>query len=260
MRKGECGMMKRLATIFTLTLAVNMNADAGFLEFLGFGAVTWKEEVLLHDGSKIIVTRSQSYGGRHEIGQGGSIREQDITFTLPNTNKPITFKDEFSEDIGSKNFLLLALHILNGTPYIVAQPWLCLAENKWGRPSPPYVFFKHDGKAWQRIPLSEFPAEFTAINLVVNTKGNEKIITSQPIVTAEHVQSLNGDYKIIHREAVRYEGPGSCGEMIYDGKGGWDGVDTFSKKPTYEACLQYCNFKKISPQYCPCETIFKGKK
>lgn len=250
------GMMKRI-TYFCLVVVMgaSMNAEAGLF---GFGGTSWKEEVLLHDGSKIIVKRSQSYGGRHEIGQGGSIKEQEIAFTLPNPSKTITFKDEYSEDIGSRNFLLLALHILRGSPYIVAQPWLCLAENKWGRPSPPYVFFKYDGKEWLRIPLSEFPDEFKTINLLVNTKGNEKTISSLTIVTAEHVQSLNGDYKQIHREAVRYEGPGSCGEMIYDGKGGWHGTGLFGK--TYADCLNICYSDKISDQYCPCETLFKGKK
>lgn len=241
---------------FLLVMGVSMSAEAGLF---GFGNVSWKEEVLLHDGQKIIVKRSQSYGGRHEIGQSGTIKDQEIAFTVPNTNKILTFKDEYSEDIGGRNFSLMALHIMNATPYIVAQPVGCLAENKWGRPSPPYVFFKHDGKAWQRIPVSEFPAELKAINLVVETKGNEAAITAQPIVTPEKMKELNRDYKTIQREAVRYEGPGSCGEMIYGGKdSGWHGVGLFGK--SYEACLQYCKREKISPQYCPCETLFKEKK
>jgi len=247
---------KQIAKLgFLLMMGASMNADAGFL---GFGGTNWKEEVLLHDGSKIVVKRSQSYGGRHEIGQSGTIKEQEITFTLPNTDKILTFKDEYDENIGGRNFLLLALHLLNGTPYIVAKPWLCLAENKWGRPSPPYVFFKHDGKLWQRIPVAELPVEFKTINLIVDTKGDEKAITAQLIVTVDLVKKLNGDSKTIQRDAVRYEGPGSCSEMIHDGKGGWHGIDLFGK--TYEACIQYCYRKKITPQYCPCEKLFKGEK
>lgn len=259
--RTSLGILKQIIKLgLLLMVGVSLNADAGFL---GFGAVTWKEEVLLHDGSKIIVKCSQSYGGRHEIGQGGSISEQDITFTLPNTNKTITFKSEFSEDIGGINFILLALHILNGTPYMVVEPRGCLASNKWGRP-PHYVFFRHDGQAWQRIPLSAFPPEFKSINLVVNTKGEEKIITAQSVVLAELVKRLNGElnqypqYQSILRDEVRFEGPGSCGEMIYDGKGGWHGTGLFGK--TYADCLNICYRDKISAQYCPCETLFKGKK
>lgn len=57
----------RLCTTVGLVVAVSMslNADAGFL---GFGGYSWKEEVLLHDGSKIVVERSVERGGRHEIG------------------------------------------------------------------------------------------------------------------------------------------------------------------------------------------------
>ena len=242
-------------------IGVGMSANAGLF---GFGCTNWKEEVLLHDGSKIIVKRSQSYGGRHEIGQSGSIREQEITFTVPNTNKTLTFKSEYTDDIGGRNFAPLALHILNRTPYIVAEPWLCLAYNKWGRPNPPYVIFKHNGKEWQRIPITELPREFKEVNLLINTGGHdeEKIIDAQPIVTTELVKKLNGEltqhrYKTILREP--YPGAaGSCSEMIYGGKdSGWHGTGLFGN--TYEACLKYCEREKIGAQYCPCEKFFKEK-
>jgi hypothetical protein len=132
--------------IFVLIfIGVTNMSEAGFL---GIGnTASWKEEVLLHDGSKIIVERWQKRGGGHEIGQKPPIREQSITFTLPGTIKIINWKDEYSEDIGHSNFDLVALHILNATPYIITTPNLCLSYNKWGRPNPPYVIFKFDGKA-----------------------------------------------------------------------------------------------------------------
>jgi hypothetical protein len=43
-----------------------MSADAGLF---GLGGTSWKEEVLLHDGSTILVDRSVVRGGRHEIGR-----------------------------------------------------------------------------------------------------------------------------------------------------------------------------------------------
>ena len=172
---------------------------------------TWKEEVLLHDGSKIVVERSQSYGGRHEPGQSSPIKEQTVTFTLPNTSTTLEFKSEYGEDIGRANFELLALHILHGTPYIVTVPNLCLSYNKWGRPNPPYVFFQYDSKAWQRITLEELPTQFKNINLVINSKGKEKILTAQSVVTAELVKKLNGEleqpeYKTVLREALKLGG------------------------------------------------------
>lgn len=216
---------------FLLMMGVSMSADAGLF---GFGGDSWKEEVLLHDGGKIIVKRSQGYGGRHEIGQSPPVKEQEITFTVPKTNKTLTFKSEYGEDIGRANFKLLALHILNDMPYIVAVPNLCLSYNKWGRPNPPYVIFKHDGKEWKRITLQELPTEFKEINLVIETKGEAKKLEAQTIVTAELVKKLNSEleqpeYRTILREA--YPGAaGSCAEMVYY-KGAWVGPgDSIGKR------------------------------
>ena len=160
------GMLKQIAKLgLLLMMGVSMNADAGLF---GFGGDSWKEEVLLHDGQKIIVERSQSYGGWSEPGQSGPIKEHTIRFALPGSNKTITWISEYGEDLGRANFNLLAVHVLNGIPYVVASPNLCLSYNKWGRPNPPYVFFKHDGIAWQRIALEAFPAEFKTINVVLS--------------------------------------------------------------------------------------------
>jgi hypothetical protein len=185
MNQGH-GMLKALQMIgLAMILGVSVSACS---------ESSWKEEVLLHDGSKIIVTRSQSRGGRGEIGQS-PIKEQAVTFTLPGSNKTIVWKDEYSEDVGHSNFELLALHILDGTPYIVTSPYLSSAYKKWGSPNPPYVLFMHDGKAWKRIDLSEFPAEFKDINLVINTSAHEDKLVEETrksgFVLAGSIRKLN---------------------------------------------------------------------
>lgn len=203
--------MKYLKGIMGLLMTISiMGAGMDAYGFLGFGGTSWQEEVLLHDGGKIIVKRSQSYGGRSEIGQTPPIKEQEITFALPGTNKTITWKSEYSEDVGRANFKLLALHILDGTPYVVAAPNLCLSYNKWGRPNPPYVFFKFTNEAWQRIAISEFPAQFEDINVVIDTKTNEKAMLDQSPVPAEIVRKFNNlltqpEYKTILREPLSKE-------------------------------------------------------
>jgi len=58
--KGTLGLL-----ISILIVGISMDAFG----FLGFGGTNWKEEVLLHDGGKIIVERSVDRGGRHESGQ-----------------------------------------------------------------------------------------------------------------------------------------------------------------------------------------------
>jgi len=218
--KGTLGLLVTL-----LIMGISMDAFG----FLGFGnSVSWQEEVLLHDGQKIIVERSQSYGGRHEIGQSAPIKEQKIAFTLAGTKKAITWSSEYSKDIGRANFDLLALHILNGTPYIVASPNMCLSYNKWGRPNPPYVFFKYDGATWQRISLEEFPVEFKTTNVTIETKGYEEKLVNHGLVSAERVRNLNNslsqpEYKTILREPLTKERINEmCEERVYY-KGAWVG-------------------------------------
>jgi hypothetical protein len=208
----EDGGMRAKGVLLTaaaviLAMGASMNANAGLF---GLGGTSWKEEVLLHDGSKIIVKRSQTYRGRHEIGQSTPVGEHTIRFELPTTGKQIEWTSEYGEDLGRTNFNLLALHILGGVPYLVVEPNLCLAYNKHGRPNPPYVIFKHDGKGWQRIQLSVLPTEFKTINLIVNNGREEDIEkAAKPLghVTAEGVQAFNSaltqpEYRAIVREAL----------------------------------------------------------
>jgi hypothetical protein len=209
-----------LRKLFLLLALLSLNAEAGFL---GFGGDSWNEEVLLHDGNKIIVKRSQSYGGRREIGQSAPIKEHTISFTLPNTGKAITWTSEYSADVKRANFTLLAIHVLAGTPYIVAYPNLCLSYNKWGRPNPPYVFLKYDGNGWQRISLEQFPVEFTTFNVVISLQSRdvEKMVDLR-LVPAESVTKLNSnlrqaELRSILREPVKPGTEGSarnCEELI----------------------------------------------
>lgn len=198
--------MKKITTMKHWAIAISLMILGGSMSACAMGDKTsWKEEVLLHDGKKIIVERSQTYGGRHEIGQKPPVKEQKLTFTLPGSNRSITWKSEYSEDVGRANLNLLALHVLNGTPYIVAEPNLCLAYNKWGRPNPPYIFFKYDGKDWKRIPLSEFPIEFKNINVVIDTKGDAEEITKLGMVSAATVMELNSSLLRYPNEHVEYK-------------------------------------------------------
>ena len=226
-----------------------------------FGEASWKEEVLLHDGSKIIVKRWQKREGRYEPGQKPPVGEQSITFKMPETNKTITWKDEYSEEIGRSNFELFALHILKATPYIITSPRLCLSYNKWGRPNPPYIIFKYEGNAWKRIELAALPVEFKKINLVINTEAHEKKLVGQGLVSAEMVKELNSsltqdECKTIVRTPMKGVG---CGELVTDGKGGWMDIGGFKKRPSYEACFNECKKVLFDIKYCPCDRLFKTK-
>lgn len=169
------------------------------------GTDIWREEVLLHDGQKLIVQRSQSYGGRSEIGQPPPIKEHTIRFSLPNLREPTSWTSEYDERLGRTDFILLALHVKQGIPYLVATPNLCLSYNKWGRPNPPYVFFKYEGSGWRRIAIAEIPPEFQSINLIVSTtEPSEMRAASRKagFVPAEAVAELNSNLRQRELKAI----------------------------------------------------------
>ncbi|MDH2916750.1 MAG: hypothetical protein PXX77_07735 [Gallionella sp.] len=186
------GMMKRIAKLsLVLLLGASMSACAGLF---GFGGTNWKEEVLLYDGSKIVVKRSVERGGRHELGQKPPYKEQSLSFTMPSTNQTITWEDHYSEDIGSASFLPMTLDIHQGTAYLVADTMGCLSYNKWGRPNPPYVIFKHDGKEWKRVALQDLPAEIKLPNLIMSMPDVVVERMGKSFVTAEEIQRIISNY------------------------------------------------------------------
>ena len=212
-----------------LTLGASMTACS---------QTTWKEEVLLHDGQKIIATRTVERGGKSEIGQQAPIKQQSLAFTLPVTNEKVVWEDKFSEDIGGASFLPMQLDVHKDSAYVVAYPMGCLSYNKWGRPNPPYVVFKYQNKVWQRVPLQELPAVLTALNLIFSSPDIEAKKSGQAVISAEAIKALNAghtqpEHKAILREPIKsgtYQSLVSCDEMIFY-KGAWVGPgDSIGKR------------------------------
>ncbi|MBN1364871.1 MAG: hypothetical protein JW976_08715 [Syntrophaceae bacterium] len=265
MEESKNGLWSRRTGIGIITILIFIfigGTNISTAGFLGIGDTTsWKEEVLLHDGSKIVVERWQKHGGRSEPGQKPGISDQSITFTIPGINKTVKWADEASAELGGRaNFELFALHILKTTPYIITSPYLCLSYNKWERPNPPYVVFKYENKEWKRIEMTELPMEFKNINLVINSNSHEKELVSQHLVTTEMIEQFNSsltqeECKTIVRTPIKIW----CAEEIYDGHGSWYGIDWFTSKPSHEACINFCKRKEITSQYCPCDRLFKSK-
>jgi hypothetical protein len=217
----------RLRTLGTIGLAWILGISLGACAGLPLiGGDSWKEEVQLHDGRKIIAKRWVERGGRHEIGQQPPVKEEGLSFTMPTTNKRITWKSEFSKDLGYADFKPLLLDIFQGSAYLVTSPVGCLSYNKWGRPNPPYVVFKYQSKEWQRITMRELPAKIKTPNLIISSPDNEVEKLGKSFVTAAMIQQVNGEleqpeYRTILREALPKERINQmCMEMIIY-KGYW---------------------------------------
>lgn len=200
-----------VARLFVLTVAITSGCSS---------SDAWKEAVQLHDGSTMTVERRQVFAGFREFGQRPPIREEQVTFVLPRSEEPITWKSGFSEDIGHADFSLLALDVVEGTPYVVAYPTGCLAYNKWGRPNPPYVISKYAGSQWSRIPLSELPSEITRPNVLIDTYGHADVEAKvrSGSISANDVLRLNSSHKqdelrVILRMPTKHVGV-DCGPMV----------------------------------------------
>lgn len=224
-------------TLLALGLVIGLSACIGMAGAAGAGGGdTWQEEVLLHNGQKMIVERYTLRGGRHEVGQKGDYIAQSLRFTPPGTSQTIEWQDNRSEGMGNSSFLPMALDIANGTPYLVANTMGCLAYNQWGRPNPPYVAFKFEGNAWQRIALDALPPEIKMPNLVqsmpdlIAAKEPGRFVTAQRIaqIVAEYRQP---EYRSILREPMTSEQILSmCDELVIY-KGYWiDPRNPFARK------------------------------
>jgi hypothetical protein len=259
MKLNQQWLQKIIKSGLLLMAGVSMSACAGLFDL---GGESWKEEVLLHDGSTIIVERSMTRGG-HGIAHQDMVTDERLIFTMPGTSQEIVWVDKFSEDLGSSEFNLMMLEIRKGSAYVLASPMGCLSYNKWGRPNPPYVIFQYQGEEWTRIPLQELPLEFKLPNLVISSPDSEVKKTGLSLVPAEIVKKMNAgfkqpEYKTIMREPV-IGGLSitSCEKMVPYGKAGWLGLDWFSDQPTRAACLSFCVKKGVGQQHCPCTKLFK---
>ncbi|KXB29239.1 hypothetical protein AT959_18830 [Dechloromonas denitrificans] len=165
----------------------------------------WQEEVLLHDGQTAIAERHYQLGGYSTpASTDRTALSQTITFKVPGLKHRIVWETDFRDSVPEPNSLnLLLFDVVNGIPYIATYPAGCIAYNKWQRPNPPYVLFKHAQSRWQRISMAEFPAELTKTNVIVGRPATELL---KSYYTVEGVDARNyylePQYKRILREAL----------------------------------------------------------
>ena len=204
-----------------LMLGASMTANAGL-----FGhTMSWKEEVVLHDGKIVVVERFFNLGGYPAIeSHNRSPLDQTLTFTLPGSNKTVAWKTEYRDELPQPNSLSpLLLDVVSGVPYLATGTSGCISYNKWGRPNPPYIVFKYVNDEWKRIPLEEFPPELVQANLM--SRPDSRVLKSYYTVeqVKEQMQGRNiaAEARTILREALPQARINEmCMEMVLY-KGSW---------------------------------------
>lgn len=249
-----------------LVLVIGVSACAT-LDSLG-GSVSWVDEVVLNDGRTILVERRQVYdgGGLREIGQGPPLSLELLEFGTPE-GKAIHWQSDHGRGY-QDNLAPLVMDVIDEVPYLITYPTRCHAYNKWERPNPPYVYFRYEGNTWQRIFIDDVPRVMNRTNLSLSgSQSRAKQLRwqmgSKGYLSKEQIQERQGHMtpeSVYLREIVwepMKSGLTSCGEMIYDGRGGWVGVGWFKDKTSLDACNEYCKRKRMDMKYCPCEKLFK---
>lgn len=210
--------MRREATVKNWMLGISlMILGGGGMSACAMGGASWKEEVLLHDGRKLIVERSQRYGGFAEpASTERSVAKEEWVFRIPGSDRKVTWKSDFRRPPEGDSLMLLQLNFLDSVPYIATSPAGCLSYNHWKRPNPPYVFFKYDGEAWRQIPLSAFPTAFKKSNVYVGKpiKAERKGLLAVTKIEQEH-QNIEPYLREIVREPLKLGAMGGCPELVF---------------------------------------------
>lgn len=150
--KGKLTLRKWVTTISLVILGggmstISMGGAGDFAKEMAERAMkprhaSWKEEVLLLDGRKLIVERSQTYGSYPTVeSRERALLNEEWAFRSPDGRQRIVWKSDFRRPPEGDSLMLLQLNFLNGVPYVATSPAGCLSYNHWKRPNPPYVFF-----------------------------------------------------------------------------------------------------------------------
>ena len=138
------------------------------LHAFDFFGDSWKDDTVLQDGKHLIVSRHQTYGGGHEIGQHAPIQTQKLKFDDLISGATIEWTDSAPQGVPHADLTPIAVHYFSGIPYVVAVPHLCDAYEYWHRPNPPYIIYRFEKNEWKIIDILDFPLELVKANLLVD--------------------------------------------------------------------------------------------
>ena len=165
--------------------------------------LTWREEVALHDGGIVVVSRTAVLLPSPMLGERVDGKRQ-LTFTHPNTGKVVTWEN--AGELGSRVYPML-LDVDGERAFLVTIAQSSSEYNSFGCPTSPYMVYRHDGTAWTRVPLAELPARFRRANMLKSASHAERLIRpAKYYLTAAQVEAIyasgqdkNSPYVVIDR-------------------------------------------------------------
>lgn len=181
-------------------------ALAAALLISGCATRSWREEARLADGTTIVVERTDQLGNMLDQEPGNwEFGRPVVGFVL---RIPVDGSGQSVTWESGPHLIPLAVGVKERRLYLAASPDTCAAYDLFGRPVPPYVFFRHDGREWRRISVEEFPEEVDATNLLQGTRNYDarrEIDTGY--VKADAVKRINrglsADLRTIYRSGVK---------------------------------------------------------
>lgn len=163
------------SALLLITLMLPMLAACSNKAFEPFD---WKEEILLHDGRKVIAERVDTYGGPREPSQTEpNTKERTIKFADPSDPKK-TYSHKIT---GTSNYLMLDFH--------QSRPWLIVYVGPFSTdtrcPIGTYDTYSWDGQQWVQRSFKDKPKEFSKPNMAVSylaeTRKKGQLTTSQAL-------------------------------------------------------------------------------
>jgi hypothetical protein len=131
-----------------------------------FEPFDWKEEILLHDGRKVIAERVDTYGGPREPSQSEpNTKDRTIKFADPSDPKK-TYTHKIT---GSSNYLMLDFH--EGKPWLVVRVGPFSTDTRC--PIGTYDTYSWSGAQWVQGAFKERPKVFSKPNMATTYTVDE---------------------------------------------------------------------------------------
>jgi hypothetical protein len=173
-----------------LGLAV-LAAVGGVVYYFMPHTLEWREEVALHDGGILVVSRRAVLVRGGNFGEFKVERERRLAFIHPTTGQPVVWEN--AGQVGSR-LLPLLLDVDAGRVFLVTFAQSGRDYDDLGCPTPPYLVFRYDPPRWTRIPVAELPARFRQSNIISHASGAEDLVKqARYYITAAQVKAVKED-------------------------------------------------------------------